>query len=82
MSSKALNLASKSGSSENIYNKSLSKSANFLKNDKIDKKQNEPILNAANKAITNFMNNIESSFDDLKKKNKKTWSSVSDMWLL
>lgn len=31
----------------------------------------DPILNAANKAFVSFMSNIESSFDDLKKKSRK-----------
>lgn len=39
------------------------------------RKNNDPFLNAlaaSNKAIVSFMNNIESSFDDLKKKNKRS----------
>ena len=80
MSSKAINITSISGSSEivcnnnNSNNKSQTKLTNVVKS---DKKQNEPIFNAANKAITSLMNNIESSFEDLKKKNRKNWSSVS-----
>ena len=39
------------------------------------RKNNDPFLNAlaaSNKAIVSFMNNIENSFDDLKKKNKRS----------